>query len=352
MRSSTRSEYLSEPLFRAWLAVAAPDVDLGPDPLVVEPMPGGRSNITLKVTSANGAWVLRQPPSGGVLRTAHDMDREWAFISALTGSRVPVARPLARNRAYEVMPVDCYLTEFVTGTVLHSDLDAASLTESARYRVGDAMVEVLAELHRIDPDTAGLDNLRRPGSHLGRQLRRWLRQVGESALADLQLIHTVHERLEQTMPSVAGETLCHGDFRPGNLSFGTSGEVVAVFDWELATIGDPLTDLGYLLASWGRPADDFPAVGSGPAPTRVDGFVERARLVERYALLSRRDVSALPYYVAFARWRAACIGAGVYTRYASGVMGEVDSREKLLRDRLELITGLLDAAMAELDEWT
>ena len=343
-----REETVSDAVLRAWLGVATPDVDLGTEPLHVERMSGGRSNLTYSIRGATGAWVLRQPPPSGVLQTAHDMDREWAFLTALTGTAVPVARPIARNRAGEVMAADCYLAEFVDGTVLHSAHEAGQLTTEARGRVGTSMVSVLAELHALDPDTVGLGPLRRPGRHIDRQLRRWHRQLHQSTLPDVRALDAVHERLLRALPDNPEEVICHGDFRPGNLSFHSSGDVAAVFDWELATLGDPLTDLGYLVATWARPGDPYPVVGGGP--TVLDGFAECDDLVDEYVRLTGRDAGVLPFYTAFARWRSACIGAGVYTRYAAGDMGDDPDTEITLRTRLTLVGQLAEAAMADLDE--
>lgn len=340
-------EQVSEPLLRAWLAVAAPDVDLGTAPLRIDRMPGGRSNLTHRIHGNGDVLVMRQPPAGGVLQSAHDMDREWTFLSALQRTRVPVPVPVARNRAYEHLPVDCYLTGYVEGAVLHTAQEAQWLSPKARARVARSMVGVLAELHRLKPDRLGLSRLRRPGHHLDRQLRRWRRQVAESSLPDTRRIEAVAERLHGARPDSPDNCICHGDYRPGNVSVAPTGDVVAVFDWELAALGDPLTDLGYLLASWPRPGDTHVSIGGGP--TVVDGFAERAEVVDLYHRATGRDVSSVPYYTAFARWRAACIGAGVYTRYASGVMGPMPDGGALLQERITLIEGLLDGAEADLD---
>jgi aminoglycoside phosphotransferase (APT) family kinase protein len=200
-----------------------------------------------------------------------------------------------------------------------------------RRRLGLDTVDVLADLHAVDPDAVGLGDLRRSGGYLNRQLRRWYRQVHESAVPDLSVIDRVHELLTKraaTLPA-SDERIAHGDFRPGNLAVGPDGRVRAVFDWELATLGDPLADLGWLIASWGRPGDTVPATTAGPSTT--DGYPERDELVARYADRSDRSVGDLDFYVAFARWRMACIGAGVYSRYVGGVMGvqEADAGARL-----------------------
>jgi aminoglycoside phosphotransferase (APT) family kinase protein len=193
----------------------------------------------------------------------------------------------------------------------------------------------------------GLGDLRRPGGYLERQLRRWHRQVHESTVPDLSLVDRAHERLVERAAALppSDVRIAHGDFRPGNLAVGPDGRVRAVFDWELATLGDPLADLGWLIASWGRSGDTLePTI---PGPSAVGGYPDGDELVARYAERSGRDVSDLGFYLAFARWRSACISAGVYSRYAGGVMGvtEVDGGAA----RLAGVHRQAEAALAALD---
>jgi aminoglycoside phosphotransferase (APT) family kinase protein len=306
-----------------WLRSEVPQVPLGDRPVGVERISGGHSNLTYRITdAAGGRWALRRPPTGMVLATAHDMSREWRFISALAPTPVPVAPPVAYCADDAVIGAEFYLMGFVEGDVLGDEASGHRLPAGApRRTAGLDAVDVLADLHAVDPDAAGLGDLHRSGRYLDRQLRRWHRQVHESAVPDLSTVDAVHERLVEraaTLPP-SDVRIAHGDFRLGNLAVGPDGRVRAVFDWELASLGDPLADLGWLIASWGRPGDAVPPTILGPS--LVDGFAERDELVARYAERSGRDVSQLDFYVAFARWRGACIGAGVYSRYAAGVMG-------------------------------
>jgi aminoglycoside phosphotransferase (APT) family kinase protein len=211
---------------------------------------------------------------------------------------------------------------FVDGDVLNDEQAGHRLAPGEpRRAAGLDAVDVLAALHAVDPDEVGLGDLRRPGGYLQRQLRRWHRQVHESAVPDLSVVDAAHERLVRRADALppAEVRIAHGDFRLGNLAVGPDGRVRAVFDWELAALGDPLADLGWLIASWGRPGDAVPPTIAGPS--LVEGYPDAAELVARYAERSGRDVAELDFYVAFARWRSACIGAGVYSRYAAGVMG-------------------------------
>lgn len=302
----------------AWFATSVPGVADGP--LEIIRIAGGHSNLTYRITDAAGSrWALRRPPTGMVLATAHDMGREWRFLTALADTPVPVPEPVALCTDPDVLGAGFYVMGFVDGEVLDDEASGHRLAPAARHVAALDAVEVLAALHAVDPDEVGLGDLRRSGSYLERQLRRWHRQVHASAVADLEVVDEVHRRLSARAARLPPPEvrIAHGDYRLGNLALDPSGAVAAVFDWELATLGDPLADLGWLIASWG---------GAGPPPTiegpsLVPGWAGRDELVARYADRSGRDVGDLDLWVAFARWRSACIGAGVYSRYAGGVMG-------------------------------
>lgn len=289
-------------------------------PVTFSLVSGGRSNLTYRVTDTAGVVrALRRPPTGGVLSTAHDMGREWRFITALAPTAVPVAEPLGFCDDPEVTGAEFYVMGFVDGLVLADQQAAERLSHAARRRAGEAAVEVMADLHSVDPDEVGLGDVARREGYIERQLRRWKRQVHQSGAPDLDVLDRVHDALAAHVPPQTSG-IVHGDCRPGNMAFGEDGEVLAVFDWELATLGDPLADLGWLIASWQQRGDEVP--GATASPSLQPGFPTRDELVERYARLSGCDVSELPYYVAFSRWRSACIGAGVRARYAAGVMGD------------------------------
>jgi aminoglycoside phosphotransferase (APT) family kinase protein len=332
----------------AWLRAEVPEVVVGDEPVVVQRIAGGHSNLTYRITDAAGAvYALRRPPTGGVLATAHDMSREWRFLTALAPTPVPVARPVAYCADPDVLGAEFYVMDFVDGDVLGDAAAADRLTPAARRTAGLDTIDVLADLHAVDPHAVGLDDLRRPGSYLERQLRRWHRQVRDSAVPDLATLEAVHDLLVERMPPTSEVRIVHGDFRLGNLAVGPDVRVRAVFDWELATLGDPLADLGWIVASWGRPDDEVPATIAGP--TVAEGFPDRSEVIARYAARSSRDVAALPYYVAFARWRSACIGAGVYTRYVAGVMGDdVGDVGDVAVARLESLRRQAEVALAEL----
>lgn len=292
---------------------------------------GGRSNLTYKITDSGGAvYALRRPPTGGVLETAHDMGREWRFISALAPTPVPVAPPLAFCDDTAVTGAQFYVMGFVDGLVLADSAAASRLAPEVRRSAGERLVDVLVALHALDPHEVGLGPIVRRTGFAERQLRRWRHQAHESGGEELPLLDEVHDMLARRIPPQANG-IVHGDYRPGNISFGPDGTVLAVFDWELATSGDPLTDLGYLVSGWDE------------GPMAAPGFPGREEIVARYARVSGRDVSDVPYWVAFARWRSACINAGVRARYLAGHMAD-DGYLEEARARTELGVRLAEAA--------
>lgn len=321
-----------------WLASHVPGLRA---PVRLALVAGGRSNLTYQVTDATGAtFALRRPPTGGVLSTAHDMSREWRFLSALEPTAVPVPRPLAYCADTTVTGAEFYVMAFVDGLVL-ADLDAGlRLERSARTRAGHDVIDVLVRLQEVDPVAVGLGDQVRDRGYVERQLYRWHRQVRQSGAAGLALLDEVHDLLAARVPA-QGNGIVHGDFRPGNMAFGPDGRLLAVLDWELATTGDPLADLGWLVATWQDP-DQGPGPTT-PGPSAAPGFPGTDELVARYAQRSGRDVSDLPYFVAFARWRSACIMAGVHARYLAGVMGD-DGYLDQARRRGEQAEALVHAA--------
>ncbi|MEZ0075330.1 phosphotransferase family protein [Planotetraspora sp. GP83] len=325
---------IEPPAVSRWLAGHIEGVA---EPVEFSLVSGGRSNLTYRVTDAAGAvWALRRPPTGGVLSTAHDMSREWRFISALASTGVPVPHPLGYCADPALTGAEFYVMSYVDGVVLADEESAARLSPAARRTAGFALIDVLVALHAVGLDATGLGDLARPEGYVERQLRRWRRRLHEHGSPYLALLDHVHDALAAHIPEQTSG-IVHGDYRPGNLAFAEDGRVVAVFDWELATVGDPLADLGWLIASWGQPGDDRPATME--SPSTAPGFPARDELAGRYAKLSGRDLSALPYYVAFARWRMACINVGVRARYLAGVMGDdgydVEARADLERRRAE-----------------
>ncbi len=281
---------------------------------------GGHSNLTYRADDAAGhAYVLRRPPLGQVLATAHDMGREHRIISALGPTTVPVPPALAHCDDVSVNGSPFYVMGHVDGLVLRDAETALGLAPEARHRAGESLVDVLADIHAVDPDAVGLGTLGRKEGYIPRQLKRWYTQFQAAQTRDVPLVDAVHAELERGVPEQGTATIVHGDYRLDNCLLDDQGGVNAVLDWEICTLGDPLADVGLLMVYWTDPDDGATALLT--SPTRVAGFPRREELLERYAAKSGRDVSAIAYYTAFGYWKLACIIEGVYARYRGGAMG-------------------------------
>ena len=292
---------------------------------------GGRSNLTFKVTDVNGRkLVLRRPPISHVLSTAHDMGREHRIISALAPTPVPVAPALGYCEDATVNGAPFYVMAFVEGYILRMPQVAESaLDEAARRTAGEDLIDVLIAIHNVDVEAVGLADLGRHDGYVERQLKRWYGQFQKSQEQEketgifrpAEIVDEVHDLLAKQVPPQGATAIVHGDYRLDNTMIGADGRVQAVLDWELCTLGDPLADLGIMSVYWtDRPADAGPGARVLSA-TALPGFPTKSELVDRYAAKSGRDVSDLPYFVAFGHWKLACIIEGVFARYGSGAMG-------------------------------
>ena len=293
-------------------------------PLGFELIAGGHSNLTYGVSDATGTirWVLRRPPLGNVLATAHDMGREHRIIAALAPTAVPVPVTHGLCEDEEVNGAPFYVMDFVEGTVARNKAIAETLSVAQRRRAGEAIVDVLADVHAVDLDAVGLSDLGRHEGYIDRQLKRWHGQWEKSKTRELPVVDEVHAVLAANVPEQGPATIVHGDYRLDNCLVGGDGSIAAVLDWELCTLGDPLADLGLLMVYWAEPGDPAPSPPAGP--TTAEGFGSRKEVLERYAERSGRDVSGIDFYRAFGYWKLACIIEGVYARYAAGVMGRGD----------------------------
>jgi aminoglycoside phosphotransferase (APT) family kinase protein len=320
-------------------------------PLSFELIAGGHSNLTFGVTDADGRhFVLRRPPLGHVLATAHDMRREHRIISALAATDVPVAPALGLCTDESVNGAPFYVMAFVDGFVLRDQKTAESfLDEDARRRAGESVADVLAGIHAVDVDAVGLADLGKHEGYVARQLRRWYSQFqasNELTKRPVPLVHELHGFLSSRIPEQQGVAIVHGDYRLDNTMVGPDGRVVAVLDWEICTLGDPLADVGLLQVYWTDETDSEATLLA--APTLAAGFPTRAELTARYAATSDRDLSQLDFYVAFGYWKLACILEGVYSRYAGGAMGDAsgfeafESQVTRLAERAAAVAGALD----------
>ena len=301
-----------------WMAVAIPESD---PPFGFELIAGGRSNLTYRVTDRAGrSFALRRPPVSHVLPTAHDMMREYTVISALGPTGVPVPRTLGLCADDSVNGAPFYVMSFVVGHIVRDERAASQLKEASRARAGESLIDTLAQLHAVDVDAVGLGEFARRDGYIARQLKRWHGQFTQSTLdgrAGPAVIDRVHELLEARIPEQQGGVIVHGDYRLDNTVLDDDGNVSAILDWEICTLGDPLADLGLLMVYWAEPEDGDQAL-LGVAPTALPGFARRSELLAHYAALTGRDVSGIAYYRAFGLWKLACILQGVHVRYAGG----------------------------------
>jgi aminoglycoside phosphotransferase (APT) family kinase protein len=303
----------------AWLA---DHVDRAVGPFDFALVAAGGSNLTYRVTDANGrSWALRRPPVAAVLATAHDMDREWRIIDALSADgNVPVPTAVARCDDIEVTGAPFYVMEFVDGTILRTDADGAALDAAAADVATDSLVDVQVSLHALDPDAIGLGGLGKPGSYAERQLHRWHAQVERAGVRELPLLEEIHARLVATVPPPSGRpVLAHGDYRFDNTVLGDDHRIIAVLDWELCTTGDAVADFAWSLLYWADPGDPCQFLAS--SPTLAPVFPRRAEVAERYATRSGRSLDALDWYLVFGYWKMACIVEGVHARYLRGGTG-------------------------------
>ena len=316
-------------------------------PLDFHLIAGGHSNLTYLVTDATGRrTVLRRPPLGQVLASAHDMGREHRIIAALHPTDIPVAPPLGYAPDDSVNGAPFYVMDFVDGHILRTKDEVLALGRDARTRCGDSLIEVLARIHAVDVDAVGLGDLGRKDGYFERQLKRWYGQWEKSKTRELPAIDEVHRILSADIPEQGPAAIVHGDYRLDNCMVGDDGEVVAVLDWELCTLGDPLADVGLLMVYWSEPGDASPTVG---APTAADGMRTRQEMLDRYAEVSGRDLSKIDYYVAFGYWKLACIVEGVYARYIGGSMGTRDTSDfDAFKHQVEALAAQAEAAVGRL----
>jgi aminoglycoside phosphotransferase (APT) family kinase protein len=286
---------------------------------------GGKSNLTYRIASDAGELVLRRPPLGHVLPTAHDMAREYRVQTALADSDVPVPRTLWFESADGVLEAPFYLMERVVGHVCRNSLPPGYADRSDdRAAIGNALVDTLAALHSVDPESVGLGEFGRPAGFMERQLRRWSDQWERSKTRDVAPLDELRDALTSSLPRQRGGTIVHGDYRLDNTILHPTqpGKLLAVLDWEMSTLGDPLADLGAMLAYWSEPDDDQILVAARMMPpvTAAPGFPTRAQAVGRYAAQTGFDVSDVDWYQAFAYFKLAIICQGIALRAAGGSM--------------------------------
>ena len=310
---------------------------------------GGRSNMTFTVTDAAGRrFVLRRPPMGKLLPSAHDMAREHKLMASLAGTAVPVPEMVGLCQDPSVNERDFYVMRFLDGIVVRSVEVGRTLSEAVRTRMSHELIRTLCALHRVDIDAIGLGNFAKREGYIERQLKRWSGQWEQSKTRELPLIDRVRDTLAARMPPASPATIAHGDYRLSNCMMNPAGPVAGVLDWELCTLGEPMADLGGLLGYWYAPQQ--PGQRGDPETTALPGFLSADEMAGLYAEEMGVALTTVDYYRAFAQWRLACIGEGVYARYLGGQQGsqdeelDLDSYQASIPRRVEQAARLLGLA--------
>lgn len=286
--------------------------------LTGRPISGGRSNLTYLIADGEHEWVLRRPPLGHVLETAHDMSREYRAMDGLRDTDVPVPPMLILCEDAGVLGAPFYLMEFVRGTIYRDRSQLAELGSEEADAVADGLVDALVKLHRVVPERVGLGDFGRPEGFLERQVRRWRKQLGSSRSRDIQPLEELGERLAATFPETRKNTLVHGDYRLDNVVMRAEedGEVAAILDWEMSTLGDPLTDLASVVMWWdGIAGLDSPVAA---VPGEFEAFPSSQRLIDRYAAQSDIELGDFGWYIGFAHYKVAAIFEGIHYRNVQG----------------------------------
>jgi aminoglycoside phosphotransferase (APT) family kinase protein len=297
-----------------WLDREQPSLRRGP--LTASLLTGGRSNLTYRLTDGVARWALRRPPLAHTLPTAHDMAREFRILRGLHGTEVPVAEPVVLCEDVEVIGAPFYVMDFVDGVVLDQPHALDDLTPATAARSCDLLVDTLLAIHALDANGVGLGELGRPDGFLDRQVRRWSKQWDASETEPRPDYQQLRDALADTVPPQSAAGIVHGDYRLTNVIYSVDiDQIAAVVDWEMATLGDPLTDVGLLVVY-----QELANAGGFVMPAlSVDaGFVTAADMVKRYAVGSPRDLSSLPWYVAFGWFKLAVIAEGIHNRFLQG----------------------------------
>lgn len=283
-------------------------------------VPGGLSNLTYLLDDGTHRWVLRRPPLGHVLATAHDMNREHRVISALAPTDVPVPKTHLLCSDTDVIGAPFYLMDFVDGMAIRTRQECGTLSEPQRHDIALRLVDVLATLHSVVPEGVGLGDFGRPHGFLERQVRRWNKQLDASRSRELPGIDELHDWLAKHLPESANTAIVHGDYRLDNVLVTTEPlGISAVLDWEMATQGDPLSDLGLMYVYWlGTGSGDDPDDPITEGVTAMPGFPRWSELAARYAERTGFNIDALDWYVAFGYFKLAVVLEGIYYRFSQG----------------------------------
>ncbi len=297
----------------AWWGDAIGPLD---GPLSASLLTGGKSNLTYELSDGVSSWVLRRPPLGHVLATAHDMGREYRVMDALHNTAVPTPATNALCADDAVVGAPFYVMELVSGTPYRRAGELESLGAERTREIVLRLIDTLAALHQVDPAAVGLEDFGRANGYLARQVSRWAKQLAASKTRELPAADELHDLLEANVPTQQRPSIVHGDYRLDNVLFNDADQPTAVLDWEMATLGDPLADLALMLV-YGRLAK-LPLAGLVSDVTLAQGYPPEQELVARYAARTGLDVSDLGFYRGLAAYKLAGIIEGINYRHQHG----------------------------------
>ena len=300
-------------------------------PLTFGLISGGHSNLTYLITDASGAkWILRRPPLGELMPTAHDVNREYTVMAALQNTDVPVPKTIGFCNDNAITGAPFYIMSCAQGMVLHDEEDSIKyLGTDERSVVSESLVDTLIAFQNIDIDAVGLGDLGRREGYLARQLKRFSRNYDLCEPSNPKPMYAIHDELKKSTPTQGPATLVHGDYRLGNCTCSPCGQITAILDWETCTLGDPLIDISLMLAIWSNTAPTQPRTA-----TSAPGFWTPERVLSAYAERCGRDVSNINYYLAFQFWRMSVIYEEIAARYRSGAYGAA-RKETDIKDAAE-----------------
>jgi len=325
----------------AWLSAAIPGAGTRVTATLIT---GGRSNLTYLVSDGRGEWIVRRPPLGHVLASAHDMGREYRVMTALCGTPIPVPRTFGSCDDPGVVGAPFYVMERVEGTSYHSAAELEALGADRTRTISTRLVETLGALHRVVPGDVGLADFGRPEGYLARQVARWKKQLDGSRTRDLPDADELHSRVAADVPAESAVGIVHGDFRLDNMLI-LDDQVTAVLDWEMATLGDPLSDLALMLVykrfGVGASIGPDPRTAASGAP----GFVSESEIIELYCAITDCDLTRFGFYLGLAAYKLAAVLEGIHYRYLQGqTVGEGFDRAGLL------VPDLLEAGLEALKD--
>ena len=310
----------------------------GPGPVTVEQFPSGHSNLTYRVTWGGREVVLRRPPFGSQVKSAHDMGREYRVLSRLHESYKVAPKVILYCDDLSVLDAPFYLMEPIRGIILRREPPPGLLLSPAMARqLSEAFLDNLVRLHSLDYDAIGLGDLGKPQGYLERQVRGWIERYHNSATHDLPAVGRISAWLTQHIPASSDATLIHNDYKYDNVVLDSNDitKIVGVLDWEMCTLGDPLSDLGTTLAYWTDPSDADELQEVRSVPTTIPGTLTRAQLAQRYAQATGRGIHDMVFYLTFARFKVAVIVQQIYYRYARGLTH--DERFAAMPDRIAVL---------------